>query len=112
MDGGVRPLAERRRAVRLKREAEHGVVQSRIRPGHEAVLIDIGAGGALIETCMRLLPGRPVELQFERGEQPATIRGRVLRCGVARVQPSRVAYRAAVSFEQPLPWLSVPASGC
>jgi hypothetical protein len=82
-------------------------VQARVRPGHEASVIDISTHGSLIETLLRLLPGRPVELQIERGDALTRIRGRVVRCRVARVLAARVSYQAAIGFEQPLGWVTV-----
>jgi PilZ domain len=110
MDSSIRPLAERRRSARTHAVAELGILQARIRPGHEASVIDISAHGSLIETVLRLLPGRPIELQIERGDQLTAIRGRVVRCTVARVLASRVSYQGAIGFEQPLGWLITPAN--
>jgi len=104
MDSGFRPLTDRRLSSRTHAVAELGIVQARVRPGHEAAVLDISAHGALIETPLRLLPGRVVELQIDRGDQTTPIRGRVVRCRVARVQASHVAYHGAIGFEQPLAW--------
>ena len=79
----------------------------RIRPGHEASVIDISADGARIETPLRLLPGRQIELHVERGDQLTGVRGRVLRCHVTRVMPSRMSYCGAVGFDQPITWLKI-----
>lgn len=111
MDSSLRPLTNRRLAARTSAVSELGILQARVRPGHEASVIDISAHGALIETALRLLPGRQVELQIERGDQITAIRGRVVRCRVERVLASVVAYRGAIGFEQPLVWLAASASG-
>jgi hypothetical protein len=95
---------ERRQTHRRQRPEEHGIVSTRVRPGHHATLIDVSAGGALIETNHRLLPGAAVELQVETGSARARVRGRVLRSIVSRVQPSRVCYRGAIGFDTYLPW--------
>ena len=84
---------------------EHGIVAARVRPGHGARVIDISAGGALVETSHRLLPGTIVELHVERGSEHSRVRGRVLRCAVVRVRPTWVCYRGAIGFERHLPWL-------
>ena len=96
---------ERRHTRRRQRLEEHGIVSTRVRPGHHATLIDVSAGGALIETNHRLLPGAAVELQVETGTVRASVRGRVLRSAVIGVQPSRVCYRGAIGFDTHLPWL-------
>ena len=95
---------ERRQTHRRQRLEEHGIVSTRVRPGHHATLIDVSAGGALIETNHRLLPGTAVELQVETGTVRASVRGRVLRSAVIRVHPSRVCYRGAIGFDTHLPW--------
>lgn len=97
--------ADRRQTRRHLDTDEHGVVSTRVRPGHRAKLIDISAGGALIETTHRLLPGTPVELHVETRSHRTNVRGRVLRCAIVLVRPSWVCYRGAIGFERHLPWL-------
>ena len=85
---------------------EHGIVSTRVRPGHDVELIDVSAGGALIE-CMRgLSPGALIELSLTAGEHCTSVRGRVLRCVVVRVQPTAVSYRGAIAFDRDLHWFS------
>jgi hypothetical protein len=96
---------ERRQARRLVDADDHGVVSTRVRPGHRARLIDVSAGGALIETTHRLLPGTSVELQVETRLHRTNVRGRVLRCAIVAVRPSWVCYRGAIGFDRHLPWL-------
>jgi hypothetical protein len=93
-------LSARTRAI-----ADLGILQTRVRPGREVVVIDISAHGALIETVLRLLPGRPIELQIERSGELTPIRGRIVRSHVARVNASSVSYRGAIGFEKPLAWI-------
>src|SRR5262249_61604185 len=107
MDSSLRHVTERRLARRITAIAELGIRQAKVRPGHEAAVLDISSSGALIETSLRLMPGRQIELQIERGGQITPIRGRVMRAQVARGEPSRVSYRGAIGFEQPLAWLGV-----
>lgn len=109
MDSSFRHVTERRVARRITAIAELGIGQAKVRPGHEATVLDISSSGALIETALRLMPGRSIELQIERAGQITPIRGRVMRAQVARVQPSRISYRGAIGFEQPLAWLGVHA---
>ena len=68
------------------------------------MLINIGAGGALIETGHRLLPGANVDLVLERSQHRASVRGRVLRCTVVRLQSASICYRGAIGFDRSLPW--------
>jgi hypothetical protein len=84
---------------------EHGITAARVRPGHVVRLIDVSAAGALVETSRRLLPGKTVELQVERGSEQTVVRGRVLRCAVVKIQPTWIYYRGAIGFDRHLPWL-------
>ena len=97
--------ADRRQARRLLQSDDHGIVSARVRPGHRAKLIDVSAGGALIETTHRLLPGAAVELHVETRSHRTNVRGRVLRCAVVIVRPSWICYRGAIGFDRQLPWL-------
>lgn len=105
MDASLRPLTDRRLSARTRAIADLGILQARVRPGREVSVIDISAHGALIETVLRLLPGRPIELQIERGGELTPIRGRIVRSHVARVHASSVSYRGAIGFDKPLAWI-------
>jgi hypothetical protein len=94
---------DRRRSRRFGR-GDHGIVSARVRPGHSVSVVDVSAGGALVEGEYRLMPGAVVELHLETGRERASIRGRVLRCAVARLRPSSVCYRGAIGFDRHLPW--------
>lgn len=101
-----RPLEEpvdRRQSRRLLVE-EHSIVGARVRPGLDVALVDVSAGGALVETVHRLLPGSAIELQLDAGDKRAAVRGRVLRCAVARLRAGAVWYRGAIGFDRHLPW--------
>ena len=96
---------DRRQTRRHRHVDEHGIVSTRVGPGYSAKLIDVSAGGALIDTSLRLLPGTTVELQVETRFDRASVRGRVLRCAIVRLRPSWVCYRGAIGFDRHLPWL-------
>lgn len=104
MDSVVTPPqpADRRRIPRCCLAEEHGIVLARVRPGHRAVIVDVSAGGALIETGHRVLPGAVVELHVQRQASATSVRGRVLRCSIVCVRSSGVRYRAAIAFESEL----------
>ena len=93
----------RRRTRRLRVE-EHGIVAARVRPGHNVSVVDISAGGALVETDHRLLPGTSVELRLETANRREVVRGCVLRCAIVGLRSSSVCYRGAVGFDRHLPW--------
>ena len=104
MDTAARRLSERRATVRLQVPVEHGIVSARVRPGHEATVINVSASGILIETVCRLLPGTRIELLLYGRHARATAWGRVVRASVAGVAATTVRYRGAVVLEQPLSW--------
>lgn len=88
----------------------HGIRSLRIRGGHGAAVVDASAGGALVDTNHRLMPGSTVELQVEGDGQRTTVRGRVVRCAVIQVRAATVFYRGAIAFDRHLPW-EVPGDG-
>ncbi len=100
---------DRRRARRRARAEEHGIVAARVRPGYQVAVIDVSAGGALIESVHRLLPGSSVELHLQTRTRHASVRGSVLRCSVIRVRSTGVCYRGAIAFDHSLPWFSEDA---
>jgi hypothetical protein len=95
-----------RRRTRRRRVGEHGIVSARVRPGYDVLLINVSAGGALVESWHRLLPGAIVELHLETSERRTAVRGRVLRCAVSRLRSTSVCYRGAIGFDRHLPWFA------
>ena len=95
---------DRRRARRRRTIHDHGIVSARVRPGREASLLDVSAGGALVETTYRLLPGSPIELHVATNERRASVRGGVLRCAVVGVRAAGMCYRSAIGFDRLLSW--------
>jgi hypothetical protein len=102
----TRDIFERRRTRRRQSVEEHGIVSARVRPGIDAAVVDVSAAGVLLETCHRLLPGTSIEVHFARDARLPLVRGKVVRCVVARVGPDKVSYRGAVLFDRRLPWLA------
>jgi hypothetical protein len=93
-------MTDRRRSVR-RSAGEARWAAARLRPGRDVALVDIGEGGVLIETPARLFPGTRVVLQFIAPGGSVSVRGRVVRCEVTALDPSRgVRYRGAVSFDE------------
>jgi len=98
-------VMDRRTSRRRRRIDDHRIVSASVRPGYRARLLDVSAGGAFIETTHRLLPGMPIELQFQTPTRLTSMRGRVLRSTVSRLRSSFISYRGAIRFERHLPWL-------
>ena len=96
----MRRAHERRRERRLTGVEDHGVLSTRVAAGHDAQLVDVSAGGALVETTTRLLPGSRVEIRMTTKHRRIAIKGEVMRCCVQRLQP--VVYRGALRFERPI----------
>ena len=95
---------DRRRARRHRTLHDHGIVSARVRPGREASLLDVSAGGALVETTYRLLPGSHIELHIATNERRASVRGGVLRSAVVGVRATGMCYRSAIGFNHLLSW--------
>jgi hypothetical protein len=68
-----------------------------LRPGQEVVLVNVSPGGALLESPTRLSPGARAELHLFGGSR-CSVRGRVERCRVSRLEPLR--YEGAIVFEK------------
>jgi hypothetical protein len=102
--------ADRRQSERWSHPDDHGIVSVRVRPGHSAVIVNVSAGGAALETASRLLPGARVDLHIQSEQWRTTWRGRVQRCTVVKLRATSVRYRAAIVFDQVLPWFIRKAS--
>jgi hypothetical protein len=94
---------QNRRAFHRLGSHEHRISAARIRPAREATVVDVSPWGASIEVSFRLLPGASIDLQIDRPGHRADLKGRVLRCSVARLSASSVCYRAAVLFDRECP---------
>jgi len=99
------PPSERRRNRRHARPEEHRIVSARIRPGYDVSVIDVSAGGALVESERRLMPGSAVELHIRSAQRSEIVRGHIVRCAVARLRANGVCYRGAIAFDHNLLWL-------
>lgn len=93
---------ERRTSPRMQAHAIEGMQRARLRPGRSAMIIDVSAGGALIETDWRLLPGTRVEMQLGEPVTLFRVTARILRCHVAMLARERIRYRGALKFDAPL----------
>ena len=80
------------------------MARGKVRPGRLAQIVDMSAGGALIETECRLLPGMQVDLQVGAPVALYNVKARILRCHVAILDRERIRYRGALVFEQRLPF--------
>ena len=95
-----------RRISQRQSATARGILSVRVRPGHDAWLVNVCTGGALIETAHRLLPGCIVDILLAGVERSVSMRGRVMRSTVARLRATSVWYRAAICFDRRLPCLA------
>jgi hypothetical protein len=92
---------ERRRASRVVFRDGHLPPAARVRPGSEVIVVDLSSTGALLEGHSRLRPGGRCELTLALASGDITVRARVARCFVARLERgAAVRYRTAVAFER------------
>lgn len=105
-------LEDRRTARRFCGPEDHGILLARVRPGHAACIVDVSAVGALVETHHRLLPGTSIELSVQTSDCRAALRGRVVRCSVARVEATKIWYRGALDFDWPISWMDREFPSC
>ena len=74
----------------------------KLEPGHDAQIVNVSDGGALVEAGSRLAPGTNVLLHF-LGSGGERVTGEVLRCAVFSFDDRQsVRYRGAVRFSEPL----------
>jgi len=74
-----------------------------VRPGLDVTVVDLAAGGVLVEGATRLMPGSRVVMQFGAVGRGLVVSGRVLRCEVVSVDRDRgIRYRGAVRFDGPV----------
>ena len=76
-----------------------------LRPGCVITLVDVSAGGALVEAPRPLRPGARVHLQIATPARRFAIAAHVLRCVVWSLDPvDGVTYRGALKFEHRVEW--------
>ena len=87
-----------------RRRALHdipGMTGVRLASEHVDV-IDVSAGGILVEGAFPVRPGAVSQVEFLRTAGSFRVRGRALRCHVAALDPSMVRYRIAIAFDNPV----------
>ncbi len=97
------PDEERRNGPRLPASAIAGFKGARIVAGPEVKLINISRGGALIEGCVRFLPGASLLLRLVCGAEILHIKGTVQRSKASALSGSVLLYQAAICFESEFP---------
>lgn len=77
-----------------------------LRPGCVVSVVDLSAGGALVQAVRPLRPGARVLLQLAIDERSVSLSAHVLRCAVWSLDAlAGATYRGALMFEQRCEWL-------
>ena len=88
-----------RRAYQRLRDQELGWVRNvRLSVGKGVSLVDLSAGGALLDSPVPLRPASLFTLQLAGGGIDTAVEFRVLRCQVGAIGPNGPTYRAACEF--------------
>lgn len=94
------PLTERRGDRRFL-PAHLYPVRATLRPGRIVAIVNLSAGGALLEAGRPLRPGARVHLQLINDVRTLILSAEVLRCVVWSLNDGNgVRYRGALRFEQ------------
>ena len=94
------PVVDRRVDARFGERLIAGT-QAILRPGYLVTLIDLSAGGALIQGPRPLRPGARVHLQLVTSGRTIGLAAHVLRCAVASLDSREgVQYRGALKFDR------------
>lgn len=97
-------VIDRRTDTRFPLPAETDA-RATLRPGCMVQLVDVSAGGALVEAPRPLRPGARVHLQVATPRRTFSIAAHVMRCLVWSLDPlDGVRYRGALRFEQRVEW--------
>ena len=64
-------------------------------------VMDISYGGAQVETAFPLQIDSLHDIRLELGDAAVIVKGRIVYCRIANVDPQNVRYRSGVEFTQP-----------
>ena len=97
-------VKDRRFDVRYEPPAT-AAARASLRPGCAVILIEVSAGGALVEAPRALRPGGKVHLQVTTAFRQFAMSAQVLRCAVSALHPlDGVTYRGALKFDERVDW--------
>lgn len=98
-------LKDRRSEPRYGWSADD-ISQATLRPGCVVQVIDLSAGGALVQASRPLRPGARLYFHLVLRQRAFRVIVRVLRCVVWSLDgPQGVSYRGALQFEERCEWL-------
>jgi hypothetical protein len=93
---------ERRAYLRHRQQDLQWVRLARLRFGQSVSLVDLSAGGALLDSPVALGPNSVLALEIIGGGLDAVVPFRVLRCEVGELTAAGLTYRGACEFTRPL----------
>jgi hypothetical protein len=81
-------------------------LKATVRPGNAVALVNLAAGGALVQSRRPLRPGVRIHFQITGGTHIVRVGGHVVRCMLASISADEVTYLGAVEFDTlcDLPW--------
>ncbi|HEU4938609.1 MAG TPA: PilZ domain-containing protein [Vicinamibacterales bacterium] len=89
-----------RRADRRRRDDELGWIRRARLNGHSVSIVDLSAGGALIDSPAPLRPDSVLTLEIAGRGFDEAIQFRVVRCHIGSLQPGKPIYRGACEFSR------------
>jgi len=110
LDVSMEPGENRRLHQRLRASELHWLRGARIKYGADIRVLDISAGGLLLETSKQLAPDANVVVELLGRESPILVPSRVLRCRAASLGEI-LKYQGACVFKRPLTSLELTAAG-
>ena len=93
--------AERRVHQRLRAADLKWLRGSRVKNGADVTLVDLSAGGVLLDSDVQLKPGTMITLEIV-GAGTVEVRSEVLRCQLAALRDAAAVYRGALAFKSPI----------
>src|SRR6476659_6417134 len=98
-DLGAEKTRHDRRADRRRREHElRWIRQARLGAGHAVSIVDLSAGGALIDSPIPLRPGARLGRAIDGRGFNKAIQLRVVRCQIGALNAGEALYRGACEF--------------
>jgi hypothetical protein len=103
MSAASRGEAERRRYPRVAPTEGPEPAVARLRPGREALVVNVSRGGACVEAMSPLRPGHSVDIRLLLSDWHWHGEAQVLRCQVSALpREQKVRYRAGLAFVTPV----------
>jgi len=101
IDVSMEPGENRRVHTRLRASDLHWLRGARIKYGADIRVLDMSAGGMMVETSSELAPDANVVVELLGPESPILVPSRVLRCRLASLGEI-LKYQGACAFKRPL----------